>query len=117
MHDVEQLRVNMLHKDYEIAQEIREACRAHAYNLSAGFAISYRAGLVDGKQASKDALKRAYKALQEARDRIAYLEAEKSNMVTIADLINHPEPDSPEPELEAPEDDKSLADRIAENDK
>lgn len=130
IHDVEHLRTITLHVEHERAQEIREACKERAYTLAVGFAVAYKAGLIDGKQGGKDNLKKVYRDLAEARERINVLENTVANKERLLDLLANPEPDrdiedivreidaAAEPtKTETTGDEKSLADIIAENDK
>ncbi len=91
-HDVEQLRTVILHSEYETAQEIREACRQHGYSLSTGYAIAYRAGLTDAKQVSKDHLKKVYRDLAAAQERVRVLELALDRKQELLHLLAHPEP-------------------------
>ena len=130
-HNVDQLRKIILHDEFVTAQEIREACKEQSFNLATGFAVAYRAGLIDGRKSGKDNLKKAFRDLAAAQERITVLEGVCANFERLLTLLSHPEPDrdiealvqeidaaaAETAQTETPDDEKSLADLIAENDK
>ena len=90
--DVEQLRLSVLHTEFETAQEIRNACIERGFSVANGFAVTYRAGVNAGRQAQKENLHRVYRDLAAARERISTLEQSYQRMVQLQELLAHPLP-------------------------
>jgi len=100
-HNVDHLRSLVLHSEYEEAQDIRLACREEELAVSMGFAVAYKAGLIEGKKSSKANISKVYRDLADAREQVKILEGANENLSRLIHLLCNPEPDRDIEELVA----------------
>ncbi len=101
MFDLLNIKKNMLVTEKEEAVALYNEARAAGYSPVMIAALAYKHGLNTGKRAGKINLKKAYKELAAANERIAVLESSESWHKQVHDLISNPAPDRELPELSA----------------
>lgn len=78
-YDIEMLRRNLLHSQYEAAQSIRTACHENGISLAMTVAIAYKAGYTDGRKRDKGNISKVFQERDELRERIIALEADNTD--------------------------------------
>ena len=92
MKDVNELKKLLLFSDWEEAKTIYNAALAVGHAPIMAAAITYKSGYLAGKAQQKENLKKTYRELAIAKERIGELET-KATQERIAYLLEHPAPD------------------------
>ena len=88
-YDIEMLRRNLLHSQYEAAQSIRQACHENGLSMAMTVAVAYKAGYTAGRRSGKGNVSKVFQERDELRERINALEAESTE--TENDMITEAE--------------------------
>ncbi len=101
MFDLLSIKKSLLFIEHREAVALYNEAQAAGYSPVMIAALAYKHGLTTGKRSEKANLKKVYKELAAARERIAVLESSESWHKQIHDLVSNPTPDREIPELTA----------------
>lgn len=101
MFDLLSIKKSLLFIEHREAVALYNEAQAAGYSPVMIAALAYKHGLTTGKRGEKAILKKVYKELAAARERIAVLESSESWHKQIHDLVSNPSPDREIPELTA----------------
>lgn len=101
MFDLLNIKNNLLFIEHREAVALYNEAQSAGYSPVMIAALAYKHGLTTGKRSEKANLKKVYKELAAARERIAVLESSENLHKQIHDLVSNPAPDRELPELTA----------------
>lgn len=88
-YDVESLRRNLLHSQYDVAQSIRQSCYENGMGFALTVAICYKAGYSDGRKATKGRLSKVFQERDELKERIDALAIEEEIELSEMEVDNN----------------------------
>lgn len=92
MKDLNELKKNLLLSEWEEARDIFNAAASAGYSHTMAAALAYKGGFLAGKARQKETIRKVYKELAIAQERISVLESANAMQERITNPINNPVP-------------------------